>query len=226
VSLLDDYLYIAHRIDRSAATTFCPRLRGEVLDIGCGRRPYRALLTRASGYIGMDSNPDVKPDVVGSVLDLPFEDASFDGVMCTEVLEHVPDPSRALAEIRRVMRGGGLLYLTVPQAWGLHYEPHDYFRYTKYGIGHLLEKAGLAVLEIRQTGGLFSYSAVRFVDLVVLRGLFPILDRLGLHRGRYRLAALLALPFNLIAVPLTSLLDRLDPLNAYGWAVLAEKPAD
>jgi SAM-dependent methyltransferase len=223
MSLIDDYLYIAHRIDRAMARRFCPRLRGAILDVGCGMRPYRALLTEASTYVGLDSNPSLEPDVVGSVLRLPFENGSFDGVLCNEVLEHVPTPTRALEELHRVLRRGGRLYVTVPQAWGLHYEPDDYYRYTRYGISHLLEQAGFELLEVRQMGGLFSYAAVRFVDLMVLRGLFPLLERLHLRRGKYRLAALLALPLNLIAFPLTSLLDRFDPLNAYGWAVLAAK---
>jgi SAM-dependent methyltransferase len=145
--------------------------------------------------------------------------------MCTEVMEHVPKPARALEEIHRVLRAGGLLYLTVPQAWGLHYEPHDYYRYTKYGISHLLEEAGFQTLQVCQMGGLFSYGVVRLIDLVVFRGLFPLLDRLHVYRGRYHLAALLASPLNLIAVPITSLLDRLDPFNAYGWAVWAAKPS-
>jgi len=70
--LLDDYLHIAHRIDRGMAERYCPRLTGEVLDVGCGRRPYRAYLTGASRYVGLDPNPDVEPDVVASVLELPF----------------------------------------------------------------------------------------------------------------------------------------------------------
>jgi SAM-dependent methyltransferase len=205
------------------ARRFCPQLHGEILDVGCGIQPYRALLAEASGYVGLDSNPSLEPDVVGSVLRLPFENGSFDGALCNEVLEHVPTPGRALEELHRVLRRGGRLYVTVPQAWGLHYEPHDYYRYTRHGISHLLEQAGFELLEIRQMGGLFSYAAVRLIDLMVLRGLFPLLERIHVRRGRYRLAALLALPFNVVALPLTSLLDRVDPLNAYGWAVLAVK---
>lgn len=205
------------------AETFCPRLGGAVLDVGCGGRPYRSLLRNASSYVGLDPNPDLGPDVVGSALRLPFPASSFDGVMCNEVLEHIPDPRAALRETHRVLRPGGLLYTTVPQAWGLHYEPVDYYRFTIYGIAHLLEEAGFAVLETRQMGGLFSYFAVRLLDLFVLTGLFPLLDRMRLKRGRYRLAALLVLPLNFVLAPLVTLLDRLDPFNAYGWAVLARR---
>jgi SAM-dependent methyltransferase len=223
--LLDDYLYIAHKIDRSTAAIYCSRLRGRVLDVGCGTSPYRRFLSNATEYVGIDPNPAVAPDVVGSVLELPFPDASFESVVCTEVLEHVNEPRAALSEVHRVMRNRGVLYLTVPQAWGLHYEPHDYFRYTRYGITHLLEQAGFKVTEVRQMGGLFSYFTVRLIDLLVVSVLFPVLERLGIQRGRYRLAAVLALPLNALLSPLASALDRLDRFNAYGWAVMAVKDA-
>jgi hypothetical protein len=116
-----------------------------------------------------------------------------------------------------------LVYVTVPQAWGLHYEPFDFFRYTRYGIALLLEQAGFEVLETRQMGGLFSYFAVRLIDLFVVAALFPLCDTIRLKRGRYRLAALLVLPLNLVLAPVVGRLDRLDPFNAYGWAVLASK---
>jgi SAM-dependent methyltransferase len=221
--LLDDYLHIAHDAERAMAKLYCPRLEGRILDIGCGGRPYRRFLADGSSYVGLDSNPDVGPDVIGSVLALPFPDASFDGVICTEVLEHVPDPALALDEINRVLRAGGSLYLTVPQAWGLHYEPHDYYRYTRYGIEYLLGQAGFVTRELRQIGGLFSYVAVRLIDLVVTQLLFPAYRRAGLVRGRYRLAALIFLPLNLVLAPLTRALDSLDHINATGWAVLADK---
>jgi SAM-dependent methyltransferase len=223
--LLDDYLHIAHEIDRSMAKAYCPRLQGKVLDIGCGSRPYGKFLTQATEYVGLDRNPDLAPDVVGSVLNLPFSDASFDGVLCTEVLEHVPDPARALGEIHRVIKPGGDLYLTVPQAWGLHYEPDDYYRYTRHGITYLLQKQGFTVTEVRQMGGLFSYFAVRLIDLFVVGVLFPALERLGIRRGGYRLAAIVVLPLNVVLSPLSRGLDRFDRFNAYGWAVMAVKSA-
>jgi len=131
-----------------------------------------------------------------------------------------------MAEIARVLRPGGLLYLTVPQSWGLHYEPDDYFRFTKYGIRVLLERHGLQLQEYRQIGGLFSHFAVRLIDLIVARAWLPTWRKLGLRRGGYRAAAVLLAPLNLMLAPLTGALDRLDPFNAYAWAVIASKPAE
>lgn len=61
---------------------------------------------------------------------LPFRDECFDAVLCTEVLEHVPDPVRVLCELNRVLKPGGQVFVTVPQSWEIHEARHDYLRYT------------------------------------------------------------------------------------------------
>jgi SAM-dependent methyltransferase len=224
MGLSNDYLYLAHRQDNSMARRFCPRLAGRVLDIGCGRQPFRRFLSRDTEYIGLEVNPELPADVFGDVCALPIASSSIDAAMCNEVLEHVADPLQALKEIHRVVRPGGFVFITVPQMWGLHYEPYDFFRYTNHGIAHLARSAGFDLVEVRRMGGLFSFFAVRCLDLFVTRGWFRLCDSLGLQRGRYRLAALLLLPLTAILIPVTSALDRLDNVNPYGWAVLLRRP--
>lgn len=73
---------------------------------------------------------------------LPFRGGSFDAVLCTQVLEHVPDPSVAIAEASRVLSPDGRLILTIPFVAAEHEEPHDYFRFTQFGIRTLLEAHG------------------------------------------------------------------------------------
>lgn len=167
MSIFSDYLYAAHRLDRASAARFCPRFRGTVVDVGCGRRPYLNLLGSGVKYIGMEHDARLKPDVIGSVLDIPFDDGSIHGIMCNEVLEHTPFPSEAAAELHRVLAPGGYAYVTVPQSWGLHYEPHDYFRFTCYGIRHILEHSGLQVIEVQRLGGLFTFIGVRLSAFAV-----------------------------------------------------------
>jgi SAM-dependent methyltransferase len=222
-TLFNDYLYLAHRLDRQKAAKFCARLGPRVLDVGCGYRPYADLLPRNTVYVGMDDDAERRPDLVGTCLAIPAEDASFDSAMCNHVIEHVPRPWDALREINRVLKPGGLLYLTVPQTWGLHYEPHDFYRYTKYGLAYLLGEAGFEVVECEPMGGLFSFLAVRLIDLAVVGAVFPFVRWLGLRRGQYRLGALLFLPANLVAIPCTTFLDKFDPVNQYAWAVLARR---
>ena len=91
-------------------------VKGVTLDVGCGRKPYeKTFFAGAEKYVGMDYLTDRShPDVVGSATDIPLGDASFDTVVCTEVLEHVPDPLRALREMYRVLKPGGYLILSTP----------------------------------------------------------------------------------------------------------------
>jgi SAM-dependent methyltransferase len=87
----------------------------------------------------VDIDPARKPDVVADAHALPFNDASFELVLCTEVLEHLVNPPQAIAEMRRVLAPGGTLILTTRFVYPLHDAPHDYFRFTHFGLEKLLE---------------------------------------------------------------------------------------
>ena len=131
---------------------------GRVLDIGCGLQPYRPLLgPSVTEYVGVDRpGPLANPSVVGTAEELPFKDDAFDVVLSTQVFEHVEDPARALREAARVLRPEGRLILTVPGVWPTHEAPHDYWRFTRYGLLHLLETHQLVVDELLELGGLWS----------------------------------------------------------------------
>jgi SAM-dependent methyltransferase len=98
---------------------------------------------------------------------LPVQDGVFHTVLCNQVLEHVTEPSKLMAEVARVLRPGGVVLLTTPQTWGLHLEPHDFYRYTEYGLRYLAEKSGLEVVEVIPTCGLSATLAQRIADTVV-----------------------------------------------------------
>jgi SAM-dependent methyltransferase len=138
-----------------------------LLDIGCGGQPYRDLFGHVRRYVALDLPPNLLADVYADGMALPFGDAVFDTVLCNEVLEHVPEPSRLLAEIAHVLRPGGVLLLTTPQTWGLHLEPYDFYRYTKHGLCYLAEKSGLRVIEVAPTCGVWATLAQRLADTIV-----------------------------------------------------------
>ncbi len=137
-------------------------LSGTVLDLGCGSRPYEHCFNgRVTRWVGADypasgHPPATRVEVFADAMKLPLADQSFDCVLCTQVLEHVPEPLDLLCESWRVLRQGGHLVLTAPQYNGLHGEPQDFFRYTKYGLEHLARKAGFAVKRIVPIGGFIS----------------------------------------------------------------------
>lgn len=130
--------------------------KGSVLDVGCGNKPYRSLFSdKITEYVGCDveqSNLE-KVDKICPATDLQFGDNSFDTVFCTQVLEHVYDHKKALREIARVLKPGGFFIGSVPLAWPHHEEPHDFFRFTRYGLEELLRETGLEKEYIKPNGG-------------------------------------------------------------------------
>jgi SAM-dependent methyltransferase len=162
-----DPLHIARRLLRQAVQERAYYAQGWLLDLGCGGQPYRNLFNHVERYIGLDQPPNGQVDVYGDGMALPFRDGTFDTVLCNEVLEHVPEPSRLMAEAERVLRPGGYLLLTTPQTWGLHLEPCDFYRYTKYGLQYLVKKSKLEVVEVVPTCGLWATLAQRFADTII-----------------------------------------------------------
>ncbi len=133
---------------------------GRLLDIGCGVMPYRPFIEPlVDSYEGFDIEArTANVAYLGDIQDMRAVPAdAFDTAICLEVLEHVPDPFRAATEIRRVLKPGGVLIASAPHLSRLHEEPHDYYRYTHYGLRHLFTQAGLTVEHIAHRGSLASF---------------------------------------------------------------------
>ena len=160
-------LHIAQQSLRQAISERAGYAHGLVLDVGCGGQPYRKMFSQIEFYVGMDLPSNGCVNVYGDGQSLPFFGAVFDTVLCNEVLEHVPEPSQFMAEVGRVLKPGGVLLLTTPQTWGLHHEPHDFYRYTKYGLRYLAEKNGFIVIEVFPTCGMWATVAQRMADTVI-----------------------------------------------------------
>ena len=139
-----------HRFLSGAAKVVQPGER--VLDAGAGRAPYRKLFRHAeyetADFMAMKSMKYRQPDYICDLAAIPVEDGRFDHVLLTQVLEHLPEPGRVLAELHRVLAPGGRLWLTAPLFYAEHERPYDFFRYTQFGLRHLLESAGFEVQEL------------------------------------------------------------------------------
>ena len=134
-------------------------VKGITLDVGCGRKPYeKTFFAGAEKYVGLDYLTDRStPDVVGSATAIPLGDAAFDTVVCTEVLEHVPDPLQAFREMYRVLKPGGYLILSTPMYWPRHEAPYDYFRYPYDGLLHLVKTGGFELVELYNRGRSYAF---------------------------------------------------------------------
>jgi len=197
-------------------------MRGKILDVGGGLGPYRKYLEGSSSYCSIEVNAAMRPDIVGSALELPVRTGAMDSILCNEVLEHLPEPGRAVAEIHRVLRPGGTAYVTVPFLWCLHYEPHDYFRFTGHALRTIFEREGFRIRALEPVGRVFSYLATRLAEkwANLARKLFFFLPK----RTRSHAAIPLVLPVNWLLSLAARLLDLTNRRDVFFFALLAEKP--
>ena len=97
-----------------------------------------------------------KPDVQSDATALPFQESIFDCVICSELLEHVPDPVRVIAEIRRVLKKSGEALICVPFSFPIHADPSDYGRYTGFYWNEVMGSQGFGQILIENQGGFWS----------------------------------------------------------------------
>ncbi len=222
--LVTDRNYVLERLKRDEFRKVAPKLRGRIVDLGCGRGQYRRFLDGAH-YVGLDRHPGEAVSVRGDVLELPLRDGTVDCVLLTEVLEHTTDPLRSLREAHRVLRLNGFVYVTVPMSWCLHIEPNDYFRFTPYGVRHLASEAGFDVVRVGRIGGLLALVTSRCIDALATLFVERPLRAIGVRRGLSRIPALASAPASLLAYYSSRALDRFWDRDAVCWSFLLQKRA-
>ena len=144
---------------------------GELLDIGCGNKPYQNVLSNyITKYTGCDIIQSSKDcvDVLCSANAIPLPGATFDTVISTQTIEHVEDHHGLVNEAFRMVKPGGYFIVSGPMYWPLHEEPYDFFRFTKYGFKYILEKAGFEVIATYANGGKWAV-----VGQALLQALYP-----------------------------------------------------
>jgi SAM-dependent methyltransferase len=126
-----------------------------VLDVGCGVKPYLPFFEpHASEYVGVDVVENPAADLQGAVESLPVEDASFDLVLCVQVLEHADDPAKGVGELRRVVAPGGAVLASTHGVQVYHPAPVDLWRWTHAGLDRLFrENADWSSLSVRPSSG-------------------------------------------------------------------------
>jgi SAM-dependent methyltransferase len=214
--------YPAKKLRRRAFRTIAaPVLAGRILDVGGGLGPYRKYLSGVS-YFSIEINSLLRPDLVGSALELPVLTNSVDAVLMNDVLEHLPDPASAIREAFRCLRPGGKVFVTTPFLWNLHYEPHDYYRFTGVALRYLFEKEGFMVSRVEPMGRVFSYLATRLAEkwFNLATKLFFFLPKRARRYASFPLVA----PVNLFLYAAAVLLDLTNRRDVFSFSLLAEKP--
>lgn len=212
-------ILINHIHDKQLLDNAANYLSGRLLDIGCGTKPYKDMLSPfVDEHVGVDHEATFHDksnvDLFGTAYEIPADDESFDSAICTAVLEHLEEPEQALRECFRVLKSGGAAIYSVPFIWHLHEEPRDFYRYSKYGLKYLFEKTGFEILEITPLSGfwvtfgqLFVYNLYRF------------------HRGPLRYIPVIP-ALGLAIQGISYVLDRIDKSEQWTWMymVVARKP--
>ena len=141
-----------------------------VLDAGAGECPHAALFAHTR-YVKLDRGIGDHAwdysniDVLGDICALPFRAGIFDAVINIQVLEHIKEPRQCVAEMARALKPGGQLILTTVQCWEIHQHPNDFFRFTRYGLTYLFDKAGLES-RVEALGGMFWLIAFRLMAVL------------------------------------------------------------
>ena len=180
------------------------------LDLGSDRSPYRELLeSRGYEVRTLDITRETGADYEGTIEATGLPDASFDLVLCTQVIEHCNNPWRGVREIFRVLRPGGALIVSAPHVWFYHPHPADHWRFTQEGMVHLVREAGLQPVTLLAQGG-----SVLTVLQVVNFLAYGVLGRAGA-------------PLYAVLNALAALGDRLvrNDLFCHNFACLARRPA-
>ena len=198
-----------------------PNLSGRLLDIGCGAKPYESVCN-VDEYIGIEIDDEGRQnhthaDVLYDGKVMPFEDKSFDSALSSEVLEHVFNPATLLKEVNRVMKMDGMFLITTPFFWEEHGQPYDYVGYTSFGLQHILDENGFAVVEHIKSGN--------GVEVVFQTMSNYIFRSFKLKYPFNLIVFLLIFPINVIGLILSKILPKNDDMYLEN-IILAKKVKD
>lgn len=215
--------FLGQQSKRLSRKNLYPFLRSElehvpqgarILNVGSGGAIAELIADACKGkdatILSLDISESRKPDIVADICEVDYRD-EFDAVVMSEVLEHIPRPHVALDKVLQALKPGGRLILSVPFIFPLHDRPHDYYRYTKYGLAYLLSK--FSAVEIRERNG-WSESLI----VLLIRVLRENAGRHRLLKGALAITALALSPF----ATLVSRILALDYLTT-GYTASARK---
>jgi SAM-dependent methyltransferase len=149
-------IYLEQWVQQAAASLQAGSL---VLDAGAGESPYAKWFSEhryeSADFAQVDKDYARDLTYVCDVGELPVEDDRFDLIVMTQVLEHLPEPVRVLAEMRRVLKPGAELWYSTPLFYEEHEQPYDFHRYTQFAHRRMCETVGLDVVSIDWLEGYF-----------------------------------------------------------------------
>lgn len=129
-----------------------------VYDIGCGQKPFASFLEgKVRKHIGVDLadgfyQPD-QVDLIGTAYDVPAPDGTADAVILSQVIEHLESPLLAMQEAHRLLKPGGLVFLSFPFLYPQHAPPRDYLRFTEFYLANKIAGDRFVIVDSLKLGG-------------------------------------------------------------------------
>jgi SAM-dependent methyltransferase len=174
-------------------------------------------------YLTADTLYHSRPDLYGNAEHLPFSDESMNSVLLLDVLEHIKKPGICMDEIHRVLRSGGFLVLNIPFLYPLHDVPHDYQRWTIYGIRSLLSDKGFNI-QSEKSHGKAVYTSCLLANLAFSKSVLNSIERRHPGSLLILLMPVLVPVINLIGY-LSQLIFPADDFMPYRYHLIAVKPS-
>ncbi len=191
-----------------------------ILDAGAGELQYKHLCAHLE-YTSQDfgqydgkgnsegrqtgSWDSSRVDIISDITAIPVKEKSFDAIMCVEVLEHLPEPARAIKEFSRVIKRGGTLIITAPFCSVTHFAPYYFANgYSKYWYEKVLGENGFEIKEVSYNGNFFTYMAQELRHVTAMEETYTTRGRRLISRN----------PLNILATKIIlNLLNRLSKAN-------------
>lgn len=217
------YNWLIYDISDKWLESYSKYYKGTLVDLGCGEAPHKNyFLQYADEYIGVDWTKTLhnsKADIISNLnKKIELEDNFADTIISLSVMEHLCEPQIFLNESYRILKNDGTIILGVPWMWWIHEAPHDYFRYTPYGLKYMFEKAGYKDIQIQPTTGFFTmwFLKMNYFSLKWIKG----------SKIRKTLMKMLLIPFWYTSQKLAPWLDNKHrgwSLESAGFFVVAKK---
>lgn len=215
--------WLLYDINDKFLVSFSKYYKGTLVDLGCGTAPYKEFFLQfCDKYIGVDWSESIhefKGDNLSNLNKKINLDSNLaDTVISLSVMEHLYNPQIFLNESYRILKKDGTIILGVPWMWWIHEAPHDYYRYTPYGLKYMLKNAGFKEIEVIATSGFFTmlFIKINYFSVKFLKG----------SKLKVRLLKLLFRPFWYISQKIAPYLDKLDndwEKESQSYFVIAKK---
>ncbi len=155
------YNWLVYKNANRSIEKYTKYLRGRLYDLGCGAKAFEPIFhDHIDTYVGVDranTEQESKTDIVADFnKPLPIEDEAADTVMAISLMVELYEPQTFVNESYRILKKDGYMIVEVPFQWWVHKSPHDYYRYTPYGLKYLFGKAGFSEIKIETAGGFFT----------------------------------------------------------------------